>query len=443
MKSTVMIAATGSGKGKTTFVSGLLSVLNRHYSGTDKAEKKVHAFKCGPDYIDPMFHRRVLNTPSANLDSFFLDNKSLLSVFRDNSGEVNVIEAAMGLYDGIGTTDRASAYETASILKCPIILLVDARGMGYSIVALIRGFQSMDRDGLIKGVVINRISEKYYSRIAPVIESNTGLKVYGYMPVMRDASLESRHLGLMAPKECDFDRKLEVIAGQLEESVDYAGIIKAGENCSADGKSATYEQEKRFNRKIKIAVAKDDAFSFYYEENIKLLESAGGEVVYFSPVNDASVPEGADVIVLYGGYPENHARELSDNKSMLESIRNASENGTKIIAECGGFMYLLDSMEVKGELYEMAGLIRGTSYRTPSLVRFGYVNVVDREYLMRAHEFHHYDVRGVGYSTDVSVKNEASGDEYLGIIRNDRILAGFPHMYYLSCRDMIIDFING
>jgi len=489
-----MIAATGSGRGKTTFVMGLLNVLKNRSSNSEacveKAEcavNRLHAFKCGPDYIDPMFHREVLGIQSTNLDSFFCDEDLLNKVFDDNAADINIIEAAMGLYDGIGTGSRASAYDVASILKCPVVLLIDGSGMGYSIVALIKGFLSMDSCGLIKGVVINRIYEKYYSKIAPVIEKETGIRVLGFVPRVKDAELKSRHLGLMNPDENDFAEKIKLISEQIEKNVDINALVESGiynqeeeklceadkgreeESCNEEVKCRKLDREDASRKKALIAVARDEAFSFIYEENIRLLERLGADIVYFSPVHDKEILSGSydaetdsdaenkyadqksdtkynrkyDGIILYGGYPENYAKELSENISMKEEIRKAAESGVAILAECGGFMYLLESMNVNGTDYEMAGAIKGKSSRTQGLVRFGYVNVDIDGIAVKGHEFHHFEAEGVDYADDCRVTNEASGDSYKGIVRNKNIIAGFPHLYYPGSEEFIRCFLLG
>lgn len=445
MKKTFMVASTGSGRGKTTFVTGLLSVL-KDSCDLNTEKMSVHAFKCGPDYIDPMFHKEVLSIPSTNLDPFFCDNEKLKYVFEKNSGDINVIEAAMGLYDGIGTSSKGSAYDVAKALECSIVLLIDGQGMGYSIVPVIKGFLAEDKYKLIKGIVINRISENYYSKISKVIERETSVKVFGYVPKIKGAELQSRYLGLLSPKETDFRNKLALVSSQIKESVDIDALLEV-----ATQKEDFYSNKKGIDNKLKdclkgkkIAIAKDEAFSFFYEENIDLLKYLGAEITFFSPIHDENingVKDKADALIFYGGYPENYAKQLSQNKTMLQSIKAAYESGVRIIAECGGFMYLLEQLEASGEVYDMVGLIKGSSYRTKGLVRFGYVNVESDNGTMKAHEFHHYDTRNVEYSEEYTVRNEASSECYKGIIKTDRLLAGFPHMYYLSCANMICDFL--
>ena len=440
-----MIAATGSGRGKTTFVTGLLKALKENMGNS----KSIHAFKCGPDYIDPMFHRDVLGIPSTNLDSFFCNEALLNEVFNKNAGDINVVEAAMGLYDGIGTSKRASAMEIASLLGIKIVLLVDGSGMGYSIIPMIKGFLSEDENKLISGIVINRISERYYSRIAPVIEKETGIKVLGFLPNVKGAQLDSRHLGLVFPDEADFQKKVSLISEQIKKSVNIDGIIAIGtesnkiaSNVNKVGCETTVIDNALCGKKI--FVARDEAFTFCYEENIKLLKRLGASISFFSPLHDKGIGEDADVIILYGGYPENYAKELSSNKCMLESISRASNRGVKIIAECGGFMYLTDYISVDGINYEMAHVISGHAYRKTGLVRFGYVNVLSQsnDCVIKAHEFHHFDVDDVEYTDEYIVVNEATKEEYKGIVKRDNIFAGYPHLYYLSNPEFIVGLIK-
>ena len=325
---------------------------------------------------------------------------------------------------------------------------------------MLKGFIGEDDKKLIAGIVLNKISEKFYKKIAPAIEDELSLKVFGYVPVIKDAVLKSRHLGLISPNEADFENKLSLITQKLSESVDIEGIIKIGEAPndyyykfkSVTGINSTYKSFSHSDTGNilplsgkKIIVSKDEAFSFIYEENIKLLKSLGANVSYFSPLYDSKVCDDADVIILYGGYPENYADKLAANLSMKQSIKEAHTRGVKIIAECGGFMYLTDSLIVDEKSYEMVGLIKGYAKRQKSLVRFGYVNVLNNDRLrtLKAHEFHHFDTFGVSYSDEYLIENESSKETYPGIYKSDNIFAGFPHLYYLSNPEFIISIING
>ena len=292
MKSTIMIAATRSNSGKTTFTTGFLNAIKNKYSDN----KSVQAFKCGPDYIDPMFHKSVLSINSTNLDPFFLDEEGLRKVFYENSGDINVIEAAMGLYDGIGVSKRASAYEVAASLNIKIILLVDASGIGYSLIPLLKGFIGEDNKKLISGVVLNKISEKFYKKIALEIEKELSIKVFGYIPVINDAIIKSRHLGLISPKEADFYNKLSLITQKLAENVDIDGIINIGKMPDSDktdiidkGSEHTffYAGNQLPLTGKKIIVSKDEAFSFIYEEICKIIDSIKWKSKDTTPIPEA------------------------------------------------------------------------------------------------------------------------------------------------------------
>ena len=439
----VMIASTGSGRGKTTFVSGMLNILKA---------KNVHAFKCGPDYIDPMFHRDVIGVSSTNLDSFFCDEALLRKVFISNATDINIIESAMGLYDGVGVTCGGSAYEVAEILDCPIVLLIDGHGMGYSIVAEIKGFLALDKSNLIKGVVLNRVSEKYYKKLAPVIEQECGIKVLGHVSKLKDCELKSRHLGLMTPDENEFSEKLEKISNEIIRGVDVDAIISLGE-CDYSYKCDIHSEKigtvgnvsigQNVENKYVVAVAKDEAFSFIYDENIKVLIEYGARIEYFSPIHDERLPEGTTHLVLFGGYPENYAEKLSENMSIKKDICDRYSNGMKILAECGGFMYLLDTIHVDDSEYSMLGLIRGNAYRTDGLVRFGYVNANVNGIEIKGHEFHHYDVGNIVYSENSFAENVSSQVRYPAFIHTEKMISGFPHLYYRSNEKLIEEFLTG
>ena len=393
LHSGMVLAAPQSGSGKTTITCALLAAMkNRKFA--------VRAFKSGPDYIDPMFHRQVIGVPSRNLDTFFSGADQIRELYgydRENF-TYSVIEGAMGLYDGLGGTQKeGSAYHLAQTLDLPVVLVLDARGMGRTMVALLAGILQYDRDHRIIGVILNRTSEGFCRTMTPVIEKELGLPVLGCFPVQKNLHLESRHLGLKMPQEMEGLRKqVNQAAEKLEETADLDRMLQLLQSWALlhafrDGKTklpklqepgkdkgVLQKKEKQQEECPVIAVAKDEAFCFYYEDNLRLLEAYGGKLVWFSPLGQEKIPEEADALLLGGGYPELCARQLSENVSMRNSIREAIENGMPSVAECGGFMYLHESMtDEEGENWPMAGIITGSCHNRGKLVRFGYVNVME------------------------------------------------------------------
>ena len=312
----ILFAAPKSGSGKTLITCGFLEALKRR--GLHPA-----AFKCGPDYIDPMFHQYVLGIPGGNLDSFFLGKEGVRQMFagrmRETGADFAVIEGVMGYYDGIGAvSSEGSAWDISTITGTPTVLVVDCRGASVSLAALIRGFVSFAEDSGIEGVILNRISPMLYGRLRPVLEK-AGVPVYGYLPEMRDCVIESRHLGLMLPGEIEGLReRIGRLAEQMEESLDMEGLIALARRGRRDRKPAGTPSVLRAVSsavcRVRIGVARDQAFCFYYQENLRLMEELGAELVFFSPLSDRELPE-ADGYLFGGGYPENFAKELSGKQA--------------------------------------------------------------------------------------------------------------------------------
>ena len=420
----IMISAQSSGAGKTTVTCGLLQALaNRGL--------KLASFKCGPDYIDPMFHSKVIGAKSRNLDPFFVDGDMIRYLFARNAegADISVIEGAMGFYDGsdFSKPDNSSC-DVSLRTKTPVILIVDGKGSSLSAVAVLKGFLDFS-DNLIKGVIFNKMSQKVYEGVAPVAES-LGVKPIGYIPKMKDVVLESRHLGLVMPGEIDDIReKLNKVAEMFEETLDIDAIIELSK--TAPELDATELKVEKFE-KVRIGLADDDAFCFTYEDNIELLQRMGAEIVRFSPLKDKSIPD-VDALILSGGYPELHAKGLSDNRSMRESVRKAIADGMPCIAECGGFMYLHDRMEGDdGVMYDMCGAIKGETKNMHKLTRFGYIRLTPKDDSLgtvRGHEFHHWDSDNCGIDWIAENKRNT---RYQCIHDDGRIIAGYPHLYYYS-----------
>lgn len=443
----IMISAPASGSGKTLVTCGLLMAFKKR-----GIEQK--SFKCGPDYIDPMFHREVLEVPSENLDIFLAGEENLKKLFaaRIGDGSLAVLEGAMGLYDGLGgITPEASAYEVARLTKTPIVLVIDAKGMGYSLIPLLQGFLMQDKEHLIGGVILNRTSAMFAKTIAPRIEEETGIRVFGCLPVQKQVSIGSRHLGLLLPQELsDLKEQLSGVAEALEKNVDLDALLSLAESAEEhpvpdeslldETLFSMKEAGRNSGAEVPVAVARDEAFCFYYEENLRMLERAGAKLIYFSPLHDKKMPEAAGFL-LGGGYPELYARKLSENTSMLESILAAIQADIPSLAECGGFLYLHETLEdPDGVRYPMVGAVRGNAYNTGKLGRFGYVTLTRGEKSIRAHEFHYYDSENNG--ADYLAVKPVTGRSWNCMHEGEHFLWGFPHLYYASAPWLVEQFIK-
>ena len=439
----LLFAAPASGSGKTTVVCGLLRALKNRGKG-------VRAFKCGPDFIDPLFHETVVGVPSGTLDLFFSDQDQLKRLYcRHAAGaDLCLIEGVMGYYDGLGAaTDRASSYAVARALDAPVMLIVDGRGQSLSALATLEGFLRFREDSRIRGVLFNRMSESVYNALKPQVEA-LGVRPLGYVPKAPEVMVESRHLGLVTPGEIeDLGQKLDALAALLERTVDMEGLLAlAG---SAPALEAPPAPPIPPLPRTRIAVARDQAFCFLYRDNLDLLADYGAELIFFSPLHDDALPAGAQGLILPGGYPELHARALSENESMRRSVREAIQNGLPCLAECGGFLYLHRELEdMEGRSWPMAGVLDARAYRTPRLGRFGYITLTakaDTAFLpageiVRGHEFHYFESESCGDALRAQKPTGSRGWD-CGHSRGN-LLMGFPHLYYPSDPQLIERFLR-
>lgn len=444
---TVVIAGTNSGCGKTTVSMGLMAALvNRGMT--------VQPFKVGPDYIDPMFHTFITGRNSRNLDSWLLEEKTIKYLYVKNAEncDIAIVEGVMGFYDGLGGTSiEGSTAHVSKILKCPVVLVINAEGMSLSAAAMVKGFLDFEEGVNIKAVILNRVkSYGLYLLLKDIIEDNTGIKVLGYIPESDDCKLPERKLGLVFERDDpDLKNKLEKLGTIVEKNVDLDMLLRISDEVEdiekvemdipniligsfnetqktketgdtreitetggvsktkeIEGKELSYEKLAYKTGIARIAVASDRAFSFYYKDNLDLLEMLGGKLVYFSPLEDKVLPHGVDGVYFGGGYPELFASELSQNLSMRHDVRNKLLNGLPAYAEGGGFMYLGKAIKnIKGDIYDMAGVLPTWCEMTSSLQRFGYINI---EFLKdcilgksgcktRAHEFHYSVMKNEPY----------------------------------------------
>ena len=439
----LLFAAPASGSGKTTLVCGLLRALKNR-------GQAVRSFKCGPDFIDPLFHETVVGVPSGTLDLFFGAEEQLRGLFCRHAAraEISLIEGVMGYYDGLGAAaDRASSYEVAKALDAPVVLVVDGRGQSLSALATLEGFLRFRSDSRIRGVIFNRMSEGVYAALKPQVKE-LGIRPLGYVPRAPELMIESRHLGLVTPGEIeDLGQKLDALAALLERTVDMDGLLQlAAEAPALTAPPATPVPPMPSTR---IAVARDEAFCFLYQDNLDLLQDYGAELLFFSPLHDAALPAGAQGLILPGGYPELYAQALSANESMRRSIRAAIQGGLPCLAECGGFLYLHRALEdMAGHAWPMVGVLDAGAYRTPRLGRFGYITLsakADTAFLpagesVRGHEFHYFESESCGDA--LRAQKPAGSRGWDCCHSRGPLLMGFPHLYYPSNPHFIERFLR-
>ena len=441
----LMFAAPKSGSGKTLITCAFLQILKE--MGED-----VVSYKCGPDYIDPMFHEKVLGISSKNLDTFFTGEEVTreLFLYGRSANQIAVQEGVMGVFDGLGgIREEGSSYHLAKVTRTPVILVVDAKGMGYSLLPLIAGFLAYDTEHLIKGVILNRMSGMYYQTMKPLIEEKLQIAVVGYVPQNPEFTLESRHLGLKLPEEVEhLQEKIARAGNELKKTLEIEHLLQIADEAEEIPKTGRKETGVKAvdTEQPVIAVAKDEAFCFYYEDNLRLLEEAGAKLQYFSPVHDTKLPDHCDGILFGGGYPELYAKELEANREMRDAIKRAVCAGIPSVAECGGFMYLHEKLtDSKGQTYEMAGVIPEVCHYTGKLVRFGYVEIAEEKTgkttekdkfflpensVIKAHEFHYFDSTDNGASCKAT--KPTTGRQYSCIWTGENHWWGFPHLYYPS-----------
>ncbi len=439
-----MICAPSSGSGKTLITCALLRILIRH--GFLPA-----SYKCGPDYIDPMFHKRVLGIPSRNLDVFFMGGFELKNALcRGSEGrDIGVLEGVMGLFDGMSAdSSDGSSIDISAITGTPVILVVNCKGMSRSVIPLVKGFCDYDKGKMIRGVILNNISPMIATSIKEELEEETKIPVIGLLPAMKDVNFESRHLGLVMPDEVPkVLENIDRVADKLEENLELDKLLEIARDTNSIPVLKDFGIKEEDKTPVRVGVAMDEAFCFYYEDNSDLLKEMGAEIVPFSPVHDSHLPD-VSRLIFGGGYPELHAKALSDNASMRKEILEAAQNGMPILAECGGFLYLQEMLtDPEGNIYEMVGALQGTSHMTDKLWHFGYVTMeadssgpyLNARECVKAHEFHYYDTTDNG---DICVLKKPSGRSWSGYQLKENVFGGFAHLYYPSNPDMIKRFLN-
>ena len=424
----LVATAPQSGSGKTTAVCALLGAMAAR--GLTPC-----AFKAGPDYIDPMFHRAVLGVESHNLDLFFSTPETVRSLYaRHAAGHgAAVVEGAMGYYDGLGgVSDTASAWHLADTLDLPALLVVRPKGASLTLAATLRGLLAFRTPHHIAGILLNDCTENLYKMLRPMLERETGLPVVGYLPFLPGAAIESRHLGLKTAAEiADLQARLKLLADAAQSSIDWPLLQRL-----FDRPAPAAAPPVAVPPRVRLAVARDAAFCFTYAETLEALQENGAELCFFSPLQDTALPPDIGGLYLPGGYPELYAAELAANAPMRAAIKSAVENGLPTAAECGGFLYLGQTLEdADGTPHPMAGVLPGQGVKTGRLVRFGYATLTAQADSMLfaageqfpAHEFHHWDSTQNGTALTAA---KANGRQWACGFANAHLYAGFPHLYW-------------
>ncbi|MCI0347712.1 MAG: cobyrinate a,c-diamide synthase [Chloroflexi bacterium] len=434
----LVVAGTASGAGKTTVVVGLTRALRA-------LDLRVAPFKCGPDYLDPTHHARAAGRPSQNLDGWMMGRDAVLSTFARaaRDADVAIVEGVMGLFDGASPTgESGSAAEIAKWLGAPVLLVVDASGMARTIAALARGFASFDRDLDLAGVVCNRIGSPGHLKL--LREALAIPPIVGGLPEDATLRFPERHLGLVRADEVAVPEKLlDELGARVTEWFDLDAILAIARRApalpaDADGERAGGEPPLP----CRIGLAFDDAFHFYYEDNLRKLEEYGAELVRFSPARDRRLPP-VDGLYFGGGYPEASAEALSENRSMQEDVRAFVAAGGPVYAECGGLMYLTAGIRTLDDrLYPMVGLVSGQAVMRDRLQALGYVEVETREASLlgpaglrfRGHEFRYSDLEGAPPDADrlYSVRRRRGGQAFREGYRRGSVLASYVHAHWAS-----------
>lgn len=426
MKSQFLIGATSSGSGKTTLTLGLLRAFKNK-------GLKVQPFKCGPDYIDTKFHELAADEKAINLDLFLSSESHVRKIYAKYASEsdVAITEGVMGLFDGYNKMKGSSA-EVAISLDLPVILVLNAKSMAYSAAPLLYGFKNFCPDIRIAGVIFNRVNtESHYSYLKDACQE-VGIIPLGYLPENKELEIPSRHLGLSIDKDFLFDEFADKTARFIEKQVDLDRLLEV--TASKNVKTIPTAQVSA-NTSLKIAVASDEAFNFYYHENIAYLKSIG-EVSFFSPLNDRQLPD-TDLVYLPGGYPELHLEELSDNTSMKNSIREYVRQGGKLFAECGGMMYLSSAIKDKeGKEYPMVDVFKQTATMENMKLHLGYRQFDYNGVNMRGHEFHYSSVSD-GLESTVPIFSATGRPVKTKLLRYKNAIAGYTHLYWAETGNLM------
>ena len=415
-----LISAPSSGSGKTTVTQGLLRIL--HHKGLS-----VQAFKCGPDYIDTKHHEWASGNISINLDTYMSSKNHVKNIYAKYSSkaDASVVEGVMGLFDGANRMEGSSA-QIAELLDIPIILVINAKATAYSVAPLLYGYKHFYPNIKIAGAIFNLVnSESHYQFMKDACE-DVGIKALGYVPRNENINLPERHLGLQISAKDNYEETINAIASHIEKTVDVDKILQI---CQTN--TPTYHtQPKEKNNSLKIGIAKDEAFNFTYHENLQTLLELG-ELTFFSPIKDAELPN-VDFIYLAGGYPELYLNQLSQNVKMKEAIKEFALSGGKILAECGGMMYLSNNIiDEKGKKYPMVGFLNQDASMENMKLKLGYRKIKLKAETLYGHEFHYSNLVDSQEETkNIEVFSARNKQVNTKVIRKNNVLAFYIHFYW-------------
>ncbi|WP_434778312.1 cobyrinate a,c-diamide synthase [Neisseria sp. Ec49-e6-T10] len=445
----ILFGATNSGAGKTTITLGIMHALTLR-------GLSVQPFKVGPDYLDTLWHAQAAKKPSCNLDAFMSSSQTLNFLFNKHAAhaDISIIEGVMGLYDGYGTDPYfCGSAGLAKQLSCPVILVVDGKAVSTSIAATVMGFQKFDPNTPIAGVIVNRVnSDSHFELLKTAIEKYCGIPVIGRLPAITELMLPSRHLGLVPTSEMEqMDDYWQKLAHAVETYIDLDALLKISQTPDVTAQAPVLPVAKPYQG-LKMAIAQDEAFNFYYQDNLDLLEELGITLVPFSPLKDSVLPD-HHLIYIGGGFPEVFATELSQNKNMLTALLNAHQKGTPIYAECGGLMYLgQELIDEGGQKYEMVGILPGYSQMSKGLKRFGYCEAKAKEDtllaakgdVLKGHEFHHSEFI-TDYPTAFDLYKIRDGEvikSWQGGYQLNNTLAAYLHIHFYQKPALLCHWLN-
>lgn len=444
----VLIAGVTSGSGKTTVVLGILQALKQRY--------QIQSYKVGPDYVDTKFHSRITGRPTRNLDNYLVpSSKTLNYLFTERTSQIDlgIVEGVMGFYDGLGTSK--DAYSTASVAKqldLPVILVIDAHATSTSAAAILKGFIDFDPEVRIKGVIINNVmSANHYQLVKGAIKRYVGLPVLGYLPHDQQMALPSRQLGLVPDDELPaVDKTIALIGQEVKEHIDLDQLVSLAEPVQQE----VANPFRLAPVKLRLGIAEDQAFNFYYADNLRLLRQIGVELIPFSPIHDHHLPT-VDALYFGGGYPEEFAAQLAANDSFKDSVRQFSAASKPIYAECGGLMYLGAKLKTHDQTYQMVGIFDGQSQMTPRLRRFGYcIATPQQDCLLGSandqivgHEFHHSTFQPLDNDlkpvlTMTKVRDGRVVDRWQGGYQIKNTFASYLHVHFYQDEGRFKSFIR-